>query len=209
MYTKVQLLELCNQKGVVLIKQANDFIQKGMIKQFQNEPCSRVEYDINSRYMPRGFYCPSIALDKIITNARRGNLLKHLTQRSKPTHRFVFDESEKLIMAETKAPFPEITEYLIYEYNKILGFSVDANNRITAISEENYEQGFLMNYYFATLSFDEKSIHSAFYEQYHYINDELNMIDHISVPIFSKKYLKIKGVDSFVKHWQLTKADLN
>ena len=159
--------------------------------------------------MPRGFYCPSIALDKIITNARRGKLLKHLTQRSKPTHRFVFDESEKLIMAETKAPFPEITEYLIYEYNKILGFSVDANNRITAISEENYEQGFLMNYYFATLSFDEKSIHSAFYEQYHYINDELNMIDHISVPIFSKKYLKIKGVDSFVKHWQLTKADLN
>ena len=209
MYTKVQLFELCNQKGVVLIKQANDFIQKGMIQQFQNEPCSRVEYDINSRYMPRGFYCPSIALDKIITNARRGKLLKHLTQRSKPTHRFVFDESEKLIMAETKAPFPEITEYLIYEYNKILGFSVDANNRITAISEENYEQGFLMNYYFATLSFDEKSIHSAFYEQYHYINDELNMIDHISVPIFSKKYLKIKGVDSFVKHWQLTKADLN
>ena len=30
MYTKVQLFELCNQKGVVLIKQANDFIQKGM-----------------------------------------------------------------------------------------------------------------------------------------------------------------------------------
>ena len=41
-------------------------------------------------------------------------------------------------MAETKAPFPETTEYIVYEENKILGFSIDANNKIKAINQDIY-----------------------------------------------------------------------
>ena len=155
-----------------------------MIQQYQIKPCSREEYGAGSRYMPRGYYCPSTVLDQIITNAKRGKILKHITQRSKPTHRFVFDDAGKLIIAETKAPFPETTEYIVYEQNRILGFSFDASNKITALSEETYEQGLLKEYYFATVSYYGDSIDQAFYESYHYIDGELNNVEHISMPIW-------------------------
>ena len=208
MTSKMRLFELCVQKGSVLMKKANDFIQNGMIQQYQNEPCSRVEYGSGSRYMPRGYYCPSVALDKIIINARRGRLLKRLTQRSKPSHRFIFNEAGKLIMAETKAPFPETTEYIVYEENKILGFSIDANNKITELSEENYEHGLLKDYYFAALSYYGNSIHSGFYERYHYTDEELKGVEHISVPIFTKDFLKMGGYDKMIDHWMLTQEEL-
>lgn len=204
---RMQLFEFCKQKGLALMEQANDFIKNDMIQQYQNKPCSRVEYGANSRYMPRGYYCPSIALDTVITNAKRGKLLKRLTQRSKPTHCFHFDESGKLIMVETKAPFPETTEYIIYEQDRILGFSINAHNTITGLSEEIYEQGVLKNYFFAALTYTGKSVDNAFYELYDYKADELNTIDHFHLPYYAESFIKKTGFEKLIWQRQLHRTE--
>ena len=43
-----------------------------------------------------GYYCPSLILDIVVGNVHRGRLLKRVTKRSKPTHRYGFDKDNHL-----------------------------------------------------------------------------------------------------------------
>ena len=46
----------------------------------------RKEYSVGGEVMHRGYYCPNPIGDIIIDNAKRGRLLKRLTERSKPSY---------------------------------------------------------------------------------------------------------------------------
>ena len=73
-------------KAVALIPQ---------IKQFEKdfEP-TRDEYCLQSRYLHRGFYCPSLILEHIVDNVKRGRLAKRMTSRTNPTNGYFYDEDD-------------------------------------------------------------------------------------------------------------------
>ena len=82
----------------------------------------RVEYSLSSRYLPRGFYCPSPDITYIITNMKRGRIAKRINAASCPTNRFLFDTSNKLYLADTFFPNgTQKTEYIFHEQGATYG----------------------------------------------------------------------------------------
>lgn len=51
-----------------------------------------------------GYYCPSLIFDIVVGNVHRGRILQRVTKRSKPTHRYGFDEQNRL---RTVAEIPD------------------------------------------------------------------------------------------------------
>ena len=107
----------------------------------------REELAVQCRYLYRGFYCPSPVYDLIVGNARRGNILKKPNKKSKPTHRYGFDDSGRLIWCQNNEH--KCYEYLVYEGSQVYGLSFDATGTFLSISEETYAGGNLISFYVA------------------------------------------------------------
>ena len=126
-------------KAVALIPQ---------IKQFEKdfEP-TRDEYCLQSRYLHRGFYCPSLILEHIVDNVKRGRLAKRMTSRTNPTNGYFYDEDDIMRMTETYYPNGAFTtEYLFYEDNIVFGITCEPNYRIQMISVEKYSDNRIQSY---------------------------------------------------------------
>lgn len=205
MTNKIQLFDYCENKAIVMLDHANTFAKNDMIEQYTSKKCCREEYAANSRYMPRGFYCPSPVLNKIITNMRRGRLLSHLTSRSKATHRYVYDQENKLIIVETLPPLPKTKEYIVYERDKVLGYTFDSFNKINGLSEEVYEDGNIKRYFYVALTYSG-NFHSSILENYHYKDGQLFEVDHIYV-VPDRRALNLIGCDAVVRSTKLSAED--
>lgn len=132
------------QKAVALLPQ---------IKQFEKdfEP-ARDEYCLKARYLHRGFYCPSLILEHVVDNMKRGRLAKRMTSRTKPTNGYFYDRDDIMRMTETYYPNGAFTtEYLFYEDNIVYGITCESNYHISMISVEEYAgdriQSYLLAYY--------------------------------------------------------------
>ncbi len=79
-----------------------------------------------------GYHHPSPVVDLIIGNMSRGKLHKKRSKLSKPTHRYGFDKSGRLLIVDKIMPkdFVEFTDYSVFEYNK---------NTVTIISISKFE----------------------------------------------------------------------
>lgn len=133
-----------------------EYIQKGSIlkpkikEMLLGMEISREEYAIQSRYMHRGFYCPSPVIEHHITNVRRGRIAKRLTSSAKPTNRYLFDAENKLRLAETFYPNGSVkSEYIFHENNVIYGIVYPSIGRSGEISIEQYEEGQIISYLWA------------------------------------------------------------
>lgn len=56
------------------------------------------QYSRGGLYMTRGYYCPSIVEELIVTNVTRGRLLKRLTDRSRPDYCYYFDDGRLVLV---------------------------------------------------------------------------------------------------------------
>ena len=120
--------------------------QKYLLKESCDANTVRREYASQSRYLHRGFYCPSPVLDKIIGNAKRGRILKRITSASKPTHEYGFDASGRLLWCTSFDRGSVLSiEYLIYDEASVYGITFNTFG-IEAITEEIYEGGRLVRY---------------------------------------------------------------
>lgn len=120
--------------------------QKDLLKESCDMNTVRREFASQSRYLHRGFYCPSPVLDKIIGNAKRGRILKRITSASKPTHEYGFDVSGRLLWCTSFDKGSVMsTEYLIYDEGAVYGITFNTYG-IEAITEEIYEDGKLVRY---------------------------------------------------------------
>ena len=120
--------------------------QKDRLKESSDTNTVRREFASQSRYLHRGFYCPSPVLDKIIGNAKRGRILKRITSASKPTHEYGFDAAGRLLWCTSFDRGAVLTtEYLIYDEGNVYGITFNTFG-LEAITEEVYEGGRLVRY---------------------------------------------------------------
>ena len=136
----------------------------------------KAEFSLGSRYMPRGFYCPSPDIECIITNMHRGKIAKRLSKKAKPPHRYMFNEENKLFLVETFLPNGVTeTEYILHKQNYSYGFVYDRAGHITSISIEHYVDGKLCCYLWAACTYTqtaEYKFHMIIQEEFCYINEK-------------------------------------
>ena len=67
----------------------------------------RTEYGTGSIYLSMGFYHPDPVVELVTINVKRGRILKKITEKSKPSHIYGFNEKNQLVTVERPAD-PEI-----------------------------------------------------------------------------------------------------
>ena len=149
----------CRETGQRLIEKALAFQEERKPEAFQMTEPVRVEYVAGARHLQRGRYCPSIVRDLYLSNASRGSILRRITAKTKYSHRYFCGQEGKMLMAETDASVSgrKLTEYFLYEGNAVLGFTFDDGGAFLNLSEEDYREGKLQSYFFASCFIDRKS----------------------------------------------------
>ena len=165
----------------------NYFVQNGEYdKQLSIIP-TREEYTVNSRYLHRGYYCPSPLLDDLVDNTRKGKLHCGATKRKKISHRYLFNAEDKLYLVENYTPnMSNISREFIWGVpNKRFGlfFDYDDVSTLSAISIEIFVNDKLQSYMYASCRisasegssyrFKDIHFHFAYYETYMYNEDAI------------------------------------
>lgn len=110
-------------------------------------PIGKEEYALGSRYMHRGYYCPSPIYDKLVGNARRGRIAKRITKTTRPTNRYEFDIEGKLRLVETiNRNGHNETEFVFYEEGVVFGLTYDGHDLLSKLSIEQYTEGMITSY---------------------------------------------------------------
>ena len=74
----------------------NYFVKNGEYDKLLSIIPTREEYTVNSRYLHRGYYCPSPLLDDLIDNTRKGVLHSGKTKRKKISNRYLYNSKDEL-----------------------------------------------------------------------------------------------------------------
>lgn len=180
---KYQVWTESNLKRNDLIKQGLEFYAKNQTVIFDKQPNLRKEVAVNSRYLHRGYYCPSPIQNLIFVNARRGKILKRETVRSKPTHYYYFDAENRLLISKWDSNMGSIyTEYLSYSGDYIYGYAFDESGNLVSVSEEYYHSRQIQSYFRSSCYNDENrqwyaSITSMEFEKYWYSETGISRAD--------------------------------
>ena len=157
------------------------------LKKMADKQIVRVEYGTGGTVVRRGWYHPSPIIDLVIGRSSRGKLLKRPTERSKITHKWCFDDQNKLIRTDTfyeNATGAPSIEYYIYEENKRIGISYSSYDKHIQILEENFDSGRIQD--FLNLSFSKFKIKE---------NGNTEVIKHICGN-FERYSYNEKGIDT-------------
>jgi len=88
----------------------------------------RKEFGKGGVLIPRGYYCPSLVDDIVISNVKRGKLLKKLNSNSTYDFVYFFDQADRLIAVQTVGYFNGdlrvySEEFLVYNDNDVIGYT--------------------------------------------------------------------------------------
>lgn len=151
---------------------------KDVLEKKQNEVTAK-EYSTGSKRLHRGFYCPSLILDIIVGNCKRGKLLKHLTLQSKPNYQYGFNKDHQLIISKNISPefFNEI-EIIEYVGNTTRSciFQEKSTFEPIGMSVCSYDDsGNILTYtYFAVGTINHRVV-EFFKEEYTYSDDSFHV----------------------------------
>ena len=113
------------EKALELFQLAKSFITRGGVLAHRSSDHGKEEFGTKSRYLHRGVYCPSPALDILIANSKRGRILVRPTERSHITNRYVYGSSERLLFVDNYIDDRLLsTEYLLYQHNTVYGITI-------------------------------------------------------------------------------------
>lgn len=189
------------KQGVAL---ALTFARETKCFEYQNRIPAKEELAVNSRYMHRGYYCPSPIFDQIVTNARRGKILKRPTKRSNITNRYCFDENLKLYLVEyILNQKVQSREYIVQLDDVQYGFVFSASGVFGGISIETFCQDKLQSYMWARChnasSIDEDwQTDYVRYETYEYDGQELICVNFHHVALIEEEYHQSSDATSLV-----------
>lgn len=105
------------------------------------------EYALGGDMLHRGFYCPSIIIDSIARNAKRGKLLHSNRAKGTPSFCYGFDESDRLITVSHANEH----ELIWYENGVEVGITfseTQSGSNICYLSECVYENNRIQSYSF-------------------------------------------------------------
>lgn len=183
MHQKYHVWIECLHKGTDLIKEGLAFYAQNGPLQHSEIALSKEEFASNARFLHRGYYCPSPIQDKLVGNAKRGKLVRRKTEKTKITHRYLFDSSNRLIIVEAFLPDGnKKTEYLVYKGNVVNGYAFDNWGTLVGVSEESYCNNIIQSYFCAScfnheLDRIDWGITNIHYETYSYNDTGLEEAD--------------------------------
>ena len=168
-------LEKCKLLYQAALKKYNEKLDEINSEQYNFEEGAE-EFAINSRYMHRGYYCPSPALEHTVVNIKRGTIAKRVTKITRVTNRYIFDTEQKLrIVEEFYNGYVSKTEYIFYEEGKVYGFTIGSDGDLINVSVEQYENEKITSYFWSYCSCSGCSNNPEIlfmrYETYHYENE--------------------------------------
>lgn len=141
------------EKATQLLQLGSCFLNNSAPQNAMEQTSRKVEYSQKSRYLHRGFYCPSLVLDIVISNAKRGEILNKSNRRNGISNRYEYDAEDRLVRAENFSNGKRTsTEYIFYRENYIYGVTVDNDGIISIISEEEYAENHLQSFILAHYS---------------------------------------------------------
>ncbi len=117
--------------------------QKEKLKRQIREKEASREYAMGGQLMPRGYYCPSLIRDIVISNVNRGRLLDKKPRRVKCYYEYVFDKDHKLLacMTYTRDFGLYQTEYIVVEDEVEYGLSYHFQGELETIHKAVFHQG--------------------------------------------------------------------
>lgn len=123
------------------------------LEEHSKKNTARMEYAVRGG-THRGPLCPSPVIEYIVGNVKRGKMLKRVTSASRVTHRYAYDKDGRLLYVEVVSELDGMvywTEYIMEDNNRRLGFTVDCDGLLCAISEEIYKERVLKRYTYLEL----------------------------------------------------------
>lgn len=145
---KTEISDTCVSLFKEGIEKYYKFIENGEYEKYISIVPAREEYTVNSRYLHRGYYCPSPFLDILIDNTRKGKLRAGPAKRKKISNRYLYDSEDKLFLVESYVPnrFDLSREFIWSENNKRYGLLFYESGELFGISIEIFDYGKLQNY---------------------------------------------------------------
>lgn len=168
-------INMCNE----LIERAKLFLKTEKEKTDLLLQDCRTEIGTGSKFMHRGYYCPSKLEEVRVDNVKRGRIVSKPTKRTKISHRYYFQDDQMIAADKCYANAAVYErEYLFYDDNKIFGITFDSSNCITGLSAEFYDGNQMILYLNAyCVIYPEEGydlgIHEMVYEHYIYHSDSL------------------------------------
>lgn len=99
------------------------------------------QYSCGGQTISRGYYCPSLIEELVVTNVTRGKLLKQLTKKSRPDYCYYFDNDMLVLIIEN---FSKEKEFYGYEWicrTLDAEYSINADNYgFNMITYSTYEE---------------------------------------------------------------------
>lgn len=198
------------KQGVLL---ALAFAEQKEYLKYQCRVPAKEEFAVNSRYIHRGYYCPSPIVEQIMTNARRGKLLKRPTKCSNFTNRYCFDKNHKLYFIENMLNHAvQSREYIMQIDNIRYGFVFNTNDVLGGISVETYCQNKLQSYMWATCHNASSTgqnwqTNYVRYETYEYDEQELSCVNFHHVALIEDEYHHPSDATRLVNLYKYCKTD--
>lgn len=201
-----QVFISCQQLFHEAIEYGLEFIKKQSHRAYHEINPQRIACCANSRYLHRGFYCPSPVFDKVLVNSRRGKILPNCRKTIQLTHRYFYNQDDKIYLIEYFSNgATEAYEYIVERQNKRFGFIIDDFGVLRHISIEEYNQGKLIAYMHSRCYLSTDNIYQSLnmhHEQYYYdpqqklTNFDLNLIF-----LDEEEYKKLGNAISLIDHY--------
>ena len=131
------------------------------------------EYSTGGEVLHRGFYCPSPIMDVVTGNCNRGKLLRRVTQRSKPSYKYGFNQDGSLLLVTSfRYDIDAIgIEIITRSGEQEIGISFQewsGGLQLERVSECLYQHGRLVSYIDGLYCHSEKYVTSLKKEEYEY-----------------------------------------
>lgn len=196
----------CLRQFKVGVQKGLQFAAAGKREDYHRVHAKKEEVAINSRYLHRGFYCPSPAFHFILANSRRGRILLHPTKRSKITHRYFYNANDEIYaiqyFVEGSLSGCEYIEW--HDYTKY-GFVFSNSGILGGISIEIYKGSKLQSYMWArchnaSLMGDDWQADYVHYETYDYDDWGLSEFDLHFVALIEEELNDVTDALDLVNH---------
>lgn len=145
---KTEISDTCISLFKEGVEKYYEFIKNGEYEKYISIVSTREEYTVTSRYLHRGYYCPSPFLDILTDNTRKGKLHIGPTKRKKISNRYLYDSEDKLFLVESYVPNRSdlSREFIWSENNKRYGLLFYESGELFGISIEIFDNDKLQSY---------------------------------------------------------------
>lgn len=137
------------------------------------------KYSLNSSGLPRGYFCPSLIFDIIISNCKRGKLSKKIIPNNKSAYIYGFDIEGKLVFCKKhfyERNIPSLYELIYYEENTTKSFIFQKNPKVIIKGSINCnydDSGKIQSYIYSYNSFDDNKTSEIYREDYFYQEEQM------------------------------------